>query len=380
MNFDKVVGQPHIKKHLQISSEQGRIAHAQLFTGKSGYGMLPMALAYARFILCGDTSSNKRSHLMFDKLAHPDLHFVFPVNTNNTVKSSHPTSDLFLDDWREFVLDQPYGNLFDWYQHINIDNKQGNISVHEAQEIYKKMSLKSFEGGYKVMLIWMADRMSSATSNKLLKLIEEPPKDSVFILITDQKDQIMQTIYSRCQLLEFPPLSANAIATGLEKDVNLPPNEALLSANKAQGNYQTALSLQHQNSNELQFEEWFITWVRSAFKAKGNKAVVNELIQWSEGIATNNRETLKQFLNYCIEFFRQALLTNYQSEALVYLTPKTNNFKLQKFAPFIHGNNILPIFEALEKAQYHIERNGNAKIILTDLSFKLTRFLHIKGQ
>lgn len=378
MNFEQVVGQLHIKKHLQTSAEQGRIAHAQLFTGKNGSGTLPMALAYARHILCGASSNNSRSHAMFDKFSHPDLHFVFPVNTNASIKSSHPTSDLFLKDWREFISTTPYAGLFDWYQHIGIDNKQGNISVHEAQEIYKKMSLKSFEGGHKVMIIWMADRMSSATSNKLLKLIEEPPKDSIFILITDNKEDIMQTIYSRCQLLEFPPINAVAIAAGLERDLHLPTNEALNFANKSQGNYQVALNLRNENINETQFEEWFITWVRSAFKARGNKSVVNELILWSENIASNNRETLKQFLNYCIEFFRQALLTNYQSESLVYLTPKTNNFKLEKFAPFIHGNNILPIFEALEKAQYHIERNGNAKIILTDLSFKLTRFLHVK--
>jgi len=378
MNFEDIIGQLHIKNHLLTSAKQGRIAHAQLFTGKSGSGMLPIALAYARQILCGSPSENSHSHAMFDKLSHPDLHFVFPVNTNENVKSSHPTSDLFLKDWREFASKQPYGDLFDWYQHIGIDNKQGNISVHEALEIYKKMSLKSFEGGYKVMIIWMADRMNSATSNKLLKLIEEPPKDSVFILITDSKEQIMQTIYSRCQLLEFPPINVTAIAKGLEKELQLLPNEALLLANKAQGDYQIALNLKHVDVDELKFEEWFITWVRSAFKAKGNKAVVNELILWSENIASNNRETLKQFLNYCIEFFRQALLTNYKSESLVYLTPKTGNFQLQKFAPFIHGNNILPIFEALEVAQYHIERNGNAKIILTDLSFKLTRFLHVK--
>ncbi len=380
MKFEDVVGQAHIINHLQTSAKQGRIAHAQLFSGKSGSGVLPMALAYARFILCGENHENTNSHKAFDKLAHPDLHFVFPVNANNTVKSTHPTSDLFLKEWRQFIFENPYGNLFNWYQHIEIDNKQGNISVHEAQEIYKKMFLKSYEGGYKVMIIWMADRMSSQTSNKLLKLIEEPPEDSVFILITENKDQIMQTIYSRCQLLEFPPLSVNTIANGLQKDLHQSSEEALQIAYKAQGNYQIALRYKNDNENELQFEQWFITWIRSAFKAKGNKAVVNELIQWSETIAANNRETLKQFLNYCIEFFRQALLTNYQSESLVYLTPKTNNFQLQKFAPFIHGNNILPIFEALEDAQYHIERNGNAKIILTDLSFKLTRFLHVKEQ
>ncbi|WP_010179058.1 DNA polymerase III subunit [Aquimarina agarilytica] len=378
MVFQDVLGLDHIKNHLQTSADQGRIAHAQLFCGSSGSGTLPMAIAYARYILCGSLSENKSCHQKFDALSHPDLHFVFPVTTTDAVKK-HPLSDLFLTDWRSFLEKNPYATIFEWYQHIGAENKQGIINVEEAAQIVKKLSLKSYEGGYKIMIIWMADKMNTATANKLLKLIEEPPAKTIFILITEDKEQIIQTIASRCQILEFPPLGIGAITEGLQTRNNVAQIEAEKIAHRAQGNYNKAIQLLQNNTSENQFEEWFITWVRAAFKAKGNKAVINELIKWSEGIAGNGREIQKQFLNYCIHFFRQALLLNYKSESLVFLEPQTANFNLSKFAPFVHGNNIEPIFSALEDALYHIERNGNAKIILTDLSIKLTRLLHVKG-
>ncbi len=378
MLFQDVLGLDHIKNHLQTSADQGRIAHAQLFCGPNGSGTLPMAIAYARYVLCGNNENNSSCHQKFDALSHPDLHFAFPVTTNDSVKK-HPVSDLFLTDWRSFLEKNPYASSFEWYQHIGVENKQGIINVEEAAQIVKKLSLKSYEGGYKIMIIWMADKMNVSTSNKLLKLIEEPPAKTIFILITENKEQILQTISSRCQILEFPPLGVGAIAEGLQKRNQLSQIEAEKTAHRAQGDYNKAIQLLQNNSSETQFETWFITWVRAAFKAKGNKAVINELIKWSEDIAANGREIQKQFLNYCIDFFRQALLLNYKSDSLVFLEPQTANFNLVKFAPFVHGNNIEPIFNALEDALYHIERNGNAKIILTDLSIKLTRLLHVKG-
>ncbi|WP_010522796.1 ATP-binding protein [Aquimarina agarivorans] len=377
MQFQDVLGLDHIKNHLQTSADQGRIAHAQLFCGANGSGTLPMAIAYARHVLCATAADKSSCQQKFDSLSHPDLHFVFPVTTNDSVKK-HPVSDLFLTDWRTFLAKNPYASIFEWYQHIGVENKQGIINVDEAAQIVKKLSLKSYEGGYKIMIIWMANKMNTATSNKLLKLIEEPPAQTIFILITEDKEQIIQTISSRCQILEFPPLGIGAIAEGLKKATTISEIDAEKIANRAQGDYNKALQLLQNNSSEIQFETWFITWVRAAFKAKGNKAVINELIKWSEGIAANGREIQKKFLNYCIDFFRQALLTNYKSESLVFLEPQTANFDLAKFAPFVHGNNIEAIFEALEEALYHIERNGNSKIILTDLSIKLTRLLHAK--
>ena len=377
MLFNQIIGQEHIKNHLQTSAKNGRIPHAQLFVGKEGSGTLPVAIAYAQFLLSHFSDNPTASELKVAKLQHPDLHFAFPVTTNDSVKK-HPVSNLFLNEWRDFVSKQPYGGLFNWLQSIGVENKQGMIGVDEALEVVKKLQLKSYEGGFKVMIIWMAEKMNIAASNKLLKLIEEPPAKTIFLLITENEDQIITTIKSRCQALHFPILSEQDIANELLLREKCSESDALKIATQAEGNYNKAVHLLHQDSNDLIFEQWFIAWIRTAFKAKGNAAVIQELVVWSETIAKTGRETQKQFLDYCLQFFRQALLLNYKSPELVFLETQTPKFNLQNFAPFVHSENILAIEKELNDALYHIERNGNPKIILLDLSMKLTRFLHKK--
>ncbi len=377
MLFNQIIGQEHIKNHLQTSAKNGRIPHAQLFVGKEGSGTLPVAIAYAQFLLSHFSDNPSASELKVAKLQHPDLHFAFPVTTNDSIKK-HPVSNLFLNEWRDFVSKQPYGGLFNWLQSIGVENKQGMIGVDEALDVVKKLQLKSYEGGFKVMIIWMAEKMNIAAANKLLKLIEEPPEKTIFLLITENEDQIISTIRSRCQTLHFPVLSEQDIANGLIIKEKCSESDALKIATQAEGNYNKAVHLLHQDSNDLIFEQWFIAWIRTAFKAKGNAAVIQELVVWSETIAKTGRENQKQFLDYCLQFFRQALLLNYKSPDLVFLETQTPKFNLQNFAPFIHSENILAIEKELNDAMYHIERNGNAKIILLDLSMKLTRFLHKK--
>ena len=377
MLFNQIIGQEHIKNHLQTSAKNGRIPHAQLFVGKEGSGTLPVAIAYAQFLLSHFSDNPTASELKVAKLQHPDLHFAFPVTTNDSVKK-HPVSNLFLNEWRDFVSKQPYGGLFNWLQSIGVENKQGMIGVDEALEVVKKLQLKSYEGGFKVMIIWMAEKMNIAASNKLLKLIEEPPAKTIFLLITENEDQIITTIKSRCQALHFPVLSEQDIANELLLREKCSESDALKIATQAEGNYNKAVHLLHQDANDLIFEQWFIAWIRTAFKAKGNAAVIQELVMWSETIAKTGRETQKQFLDYCLQFFRQALLLNYKSPELVFLETQTPKFNLQNFAPFVHSENILAIEKELNDALYHIERNGNPKIILLDLSMKLTRFLHKK--
>jgi DNA polymerase-3 subunit delta' len=225
------------------------------------------------------------------------------------------------------------------------------------------------------MIIWMAEKMNLSASNKLLKLIEEPPEKTVFILIAEDEELLIQTIRSRCQVVHFPPLPEDAIAKALV-DNGVVREEALRLAHEANGNFNKALDLMNKDSEDLIFERWFVTWVRSAFKAKGNKAAIHELILWSEEVAKTGRETQKNFLKFCISVFRQAMLINYNTEELAYMRIHVDGFQLKKFAAFIHENNILGITEELERAIYHVERNGNSKIILTDLSIKLTRLLH----
>ncbi len=377
MPFEKVLGQEHIKNHLVTTADAGRVAHAQLFVGPEGCGLLPMALAYAEYLLCGGQNGDKSCHAKMASLMHPDLHFAFPVSTSQKVKS-HAVSDHYLEEWRQFVKEQPYGNLLDWYRLIGIEKKQGQIGVDEAQDLAKKLSLKSYEGGYKVLIVWMAEKMNQAASNKLLKLIEEPPDKTILLLLAEEKEQIIDTILSRCQLLGFPPLDQKSIAEGLMLR-GAQNGEALAIAQEAQGNFNKALDLLGRDSEDLVFERWFVQWVRSAFKAKGNKGAIHELILWSGEVSKTSREVQKQFLQHCITLIRQALLLNYGVHGLVYAKVRVEGFDLAKFAPFVHENNVGDIVKELETAIFHVERNGNGKLIFTDLSIKLTRLLHVKA-
>lgn len=247
MLFEDILGQDHIKKHLTQSADNGRIPHAQLFVGKEGSGTLPMALAYAQYILCANSggennTGNAACNQNFKNFSHPDLHFAFPVTTSDKVKSK-PVSSFYLEEWRQLLKEQPYGNLFDWYKLLGVDNKQGQIGVEEAHDIVKSLTLKAYEGGYKVMLIWMAEKMNTACANKLLKLIEEPPNKTIFILIAEDEGQIISTIKSRCQVLHFPPLAEDVIKNALIKNYNLELTTATKIAHQANGNYNKACDL-----------------------------------------------------------------------------------------------------------------------------------------
>lgn len=381
MLFSNVIGQEFIKNHLTQSADKGRIPHAQLFVGNAGSGMLAMAIAYAQYLICSNeqgenTGVNASCNLKFDQFAHPDLHFAYPVAK---VKDSpkNPVSAHFAKEWRSFLKENDYATLYDWHKYLGIEQKQSNISVHEAADINRGLSLKAYEGGYKVMIIWMAEKMNREASNKLLKLIEEPPNKTVLLFLTTSEDSIIDTIKSRCQVVHFPRLSEGQIAEALQQRLDISREVSLKIAHQSEGNFNKAQQLLKSENDELLFEQWFVTWVRSAFLAKKKKETILELLTWSETIAKTGRETQKNFLGYCMHFFRQAMLTNYAVSELVFMQPQTD-FDLKKFAPFIHNNNVVEIISELEKAQYHIERNGNAKIILSDLSIKLTRLLHRK--
>ncbi|RZJ99781.1 MAG: DNA polymerase III subunit delta', partial [Flavobacterium sp.] len=253
MHFSEIIGQEHLKNHLIKSADAGRIPHAQLFVGSEGTGTLAMAVAYAQHILCKNPDStadyNQSCSLKFNSLSHPDLHFVYPTVTTSTVKTK-PKSVDYLLEWREFLKQNPYGSLFDWLNFLEAGNKQGEIRVDDAQEIVKLLSLKSFEGGYKIMIIWMADKMNIAASNKLLKLLEEPTDKTLFILIAENEEDILQTILSRCQILHFNALDENSIAEKLYNDFNIEQREAKKIAHQAQGNFNKALKLINADGEE----------------------------------------------------------------------------------------------------------------------------------
>mgnify|MGYP006123836691 CR=1 FL=1 len=374
MNFKDIIGQSFLKTQLMQGVDSGRIPHAQLYVGKRGVGGLPMAIAYADYLMkqqsngVGDTSP----------LRHPNIHFVYPVTTSEKVKSK-PISSNYINEWRTFVETNPYGSINDWYEFIGVGNKQGGIGVEEASDIASKMSLKSFNGGYRVMIIWMAEKMNPMCANKLLKLIEEPAKKTVVILITEDEEQLLETIRSRCQSIVLNPLTEETIMSSLIKNLNIGQDLAQNIAHQSEGSYCRALDLLKQEPEDLRFEAWFIAWVRTAFQAKNNKQSINSLMAWSQEISKAGRETQKQFLDYSLRFFRQAMLYNYGVKSLVFIKLNDESFRMENFAPFIDASNVSEISKEIELANYHIERNGNAKIVLTDLSIKLTRLLHLKS-
>ena len=373
MTFEDIIGQSLLKKHLMQGVDSGRVPHAQLYVGKRGVGGLPMAIAYADYLI----KQQPIGLSYMNPLTHPNIHFVYPVTTSDKVKTK-PISSNYISEWRTFVETNPYGSINDWYELVGVGNKQGNIGVEEASDIASKMSLKAFNGGYKVMIVWMAEKMNSMCANKLLKLIEEPADKTVIILITEDEERLIGTIRSRCQSVHLNPLSEETITSSLIEGHNTEENLAQNIAHQSEGSFSRALDLLSQEPEDLQFEAWFIAWVRTAFQAKSNKRSINSLMAWSQEISKAGREIQKQFLDYSLRFFRQAMLHNYGAKELVFIKLNDKSFKIENFAPFIDSSNIYEISKEIELASYQIERNGNAKIILTDLSIKLTRLLHMK--
>lgn len=374
MLWDKIAGQEEVKQKLKDSVAEGRISHAQLFAGKEGSGALQLAIAYAGEILSQEKGETALAKV--NSLQHPDLHFSYPVASTDSVKDK-PVSAQFLREWREFIMENPYGNIFDWLQFLGIEKKQGNISVHEAQEIVKTLSLNSYEGGHKIMIIWLPELMNNAAANKLLKIIEEPPQKTVFLLVTEHEDLLLPTITSRCQLVKINRLTDSEISDYLIQNKEVSENEAVRIAYSANGNLREALS--NLDSGNAEFEAYFIQWVRNAFMAAKNPNVLKHLVEWANELSGWSREQQKHFLGYCSEVFRQALMQNYNAPDLVFMRLNKDGFNWGKFAPYIHGANIEDISNEINESSYHIERNANSKIVLLDLSIKLTRYLHKKG-
>lgn len=369
MNWEQIAGQEKLKNLLQESIQNNRVGHAQLFLGKDGYGTLPLAMAFAKEVF---KKENEHSSSKVEHLNHLDLHFSFPVFKEKT----SGLSSNFLNDFREMILANPYANSEDWNKVLNSENKQLTIYADEVDELNQKFALKSFEGGSKILIVWQADKMNTSAANKFLKFLEEPPKDTLIILTAENADAILPTILSRTQLVEIPRIQDEAIEEFLAKEANINEEKINEIIFQSQGDWNAALKNLHSENSDTEFEDEFIKWVREAFQVKKKPEFLKNIVFWGRNVAGWNREKQKSFLDYCAEMFRLALMQNYGNNDLVYKKINSGGFKWESFSKFIHGANIEAILEEISAADYHLERNANAKLVWTDLGIKLSRYIH----
>ncbi|MDQ1161302.1 DNA polymerase-3 subunit delta' [Chryseobacterium sp. SORGH_AS 447] len=369
MNWENIAGQENLKKLLRDSIAENRVSHAQLFTGKEGYGTLPMVLAYAKEVL---SRENEHAASKVEHLNHLDLHFSFPVFTDN----KNSLSKNKFEEFREMVLKSPYASYDDWTAFLQSENKQLFISADEIDDQNQKFSLKSYEGGTKILIVWRADKMNIAAANKFLKFLEEPPAKTIILLTAESTNDILPTILSRTQIVEVPRITDGDLEAYLKKSFSIGDEKVREIVHEAQGDLNDAIKLLKSGSKNQEFEKLFVQWVRDAFMVKKKPEFLRSIILWAREIAGWNREKQKNFLNYCSEIFRLALLQNYQSEDLVYKKINANGFNWTGFSKFISGANIESILEEISTADLHLTRNGNPKIVWTDLGIKLSRYIH----
>lgn len=356
MQFDDIIGQESVKQHLLEEYQQGKVPHALMLWGPEGCGALPIAVAYAQLLLSGGP--------MAEKLQHPDLHFVFPIYKKTSSKDSY--CDDFLAEWRELLLQRPYFGMSEWMDRSGAENQQLIIYANESEAILRKLSLKSSQGGYKVMVIWLPEKLHATCANKILKLLEEPPSQTVFLLVSEQPDQVLQTIRSRTQMVMVPRLTEADVESALVNRYSILPADAHRIARSCAGNMAQALRTITNDSEGEFFFELFVELMRLSYARK-----VKEMKLWSERVAGMGRERIKAFLEYCQKMVRENFVYNFgrQSE-LNYMSEQESQFAV-RFAPFINERNVIGIMEELSLAQRDVGQNTNAKIVFFDFALKM---------
>jgi DNA polymerase III subunit delta' len=377
MLFSQVIGQSEIKEKLRNLVEHNRLSHALLLNAPEGAGGLPLALAFSQFLVCERVNDEGLKNnfpiescnvcpacVKASKLIHPDIHYVYPVVSQKP--GEKPISADFITEWREFISQFPYGTIFDWLQFIQAENKQGNISAHECNEINRKLSLKSFENGYKILIMWMPEYLGNE-GNKLLKLIEEPPPDTLFILVTENEAQILPTILSRVQIIRIPRPSVPEIQEALINRAGVSPDQARQLAAVSEQNYREALrQLQHGQDDWLGLlREWLNAVLRTGPIAQ---------VKWVEEIGKAGREKQKQFLQYFIHLLEQAIRIRMSEGTITDMPDSEKDFalRLNKIAD-LSSQRAISI--ELNKSIYHIERNAHAKMLFHALTIRLYHIL-----
>lgn len=368
MYFKDIIGQETVKQRLRLEVREERVPHAQLFAGPEGTGALPLAIAYARFLLCTrrgeeDACGTCPSCVKLNKLAHPDLHFVFPVVKRKG--GGDTVSNDYIREWRELAISTPYFGMNHWLDAMGAENQQAQIFVKESDELVRKLSLKSSEGGYKVVIIWLPEKMKVECANKLLKLLEEPPAQTVFLLVSEEPDRILPTILSRTQRINVPRLEDAEIAEALKVRFGLQDTDAAETARLAEGSYLQALEIIHLSEDTQLFFGLFVSLMRLAYQRK-----VKEMREWSDTVAAMGRERQKDFLTYCQRMVRESFVSNFHRKEMNYMNREEENFTI-RFAPFINERNVMGITDELAEAQTHIEQNVNPRMVFFDFALKM---------
>lgn len=370
MQFKDIIGQQELKNHFIQQINNDKISHAQLFLGQPGYGSLPLALAYSQYLFCENKSETDScgqcpSCRKVNDLQHPDLHFSFPV-----VLAIDKKSDAFLPEWRKQIKENPYFNLTQWTKRIDSKERKPIIGTDESQEIIKKLNLKSYEGGYKIMIIWMAEEMNSTCSNKLLKILEEPPAKTLFFLVCESQDYILPTIISRTQLVKIPRIKMTEFSHFLRAKHSLNSSIADSLAARTDGDYIEALEMLGDHLEEDENRNLFIKLMRVCYK----KDVI-PMMDWADEASALSKDRQKVFLRYALHMFRQSMLKNYTENQLTRVSEEEEAF-LKNFSRFISGKNVFDFMDTFDKAHYHIERNAHSKILFTNICFKVMRYIH----
>jgi DNA polymerase III subunit delta' len=374
MNFAQIPGQKDIICRLLRSVREERVSHAQLFTGPEGCGNFALALAYAKYISCENRSDSDscgicKSCVKYEKMIHPDLHFVFPVIKGK--KAIDPVSDNFIEEWREFVRKEPFFTNNKWLGSLDVGNAQGGIFASEASEIIKKLSLKTFESDFKIMIIWLPEKMHLSTANKLLKMIEEPPEKTLFLLVSEESDKLIPTILSRCQVVKIPSFRNDDIKNYLIRRFNITGDKATDIARVSNGNIIRAIELCEDEESSLQNLERFKSLMRFAWKRD-----LISIISWSEEIAATGREAQKNFISFSLRLLRENIMLSLDQlkNSLIFLSSEEAGFS-EKFHPSVNEKNIYLLTGEFNLAHSHIEANGNSKIIFLDLALQVTRHI-----
>lgn len=373
MKFSEVIGQQATKEQLIQLVDEDRLPHALLFCGPYGSGKMALALAFASYLLCQNHKGNDdacgacRQCLLVDKWEHPDLHFSFPTIKQPSMSSDHkPVSDDFAKEWRHLLQSRgPYFTMDQWMSEIKAENQQAIITAGESDSLTRKLSLKSSQGGYKVSVIWLPERMNQECANKMLKLIEEPPSQTVFLMVSEEPDKLLETIKSRTQRVDVKRIDETSISEALIQRRGIEVDSAERIARIANGSWQKAIDILDAGNENEAFLDMFISLMRLAYSRN-----VKELKRWSETMQGYGREKQKRYLSYMLHLIRENFMYNFGDPKLNYMTQREEDFA-RNFARFINEANILPITDLLNRAIRDIGQNANAKIVFFDLALQM---------